>query len=52
MRRQKVVLAKKVSAPRTESYFGTRAGQASLDKARKILKRAGRNKPPVAGDEI
>ena len=52
MRRRKTVPAKKVSALRTESYFVTRAGRANLDKAKKILKRAGRNNPPVAGDEI
>jgi hypothetical protein len=47
-----VAVAEKVSALRTESYFATRAGQANLDKAKKILKRAGRNNPPVEGDEI
>lgn len=47
-----VAVAEKVSALRTESYFQTRAGRADLDEAKKILKRAGRNKPPVPGDEI
>jgi hypothetical protein len=47
-----VAVAEKVSALRTESYFLTRAGRADLGKAKKILKRAGRGKPPVEGDEI
>lgn len=47
-----VAVAEKVSALRTESYFLTRAGRANLDETKKILKRAGRNKPPVPGDEL
>jgi hypothetical protein len=47
-----VAVAEKVSALRTESYFQTRAGRASLAEAKKILKRAGRNQPPVPGDEL
>jgi hypothetical protein len=47
-----VAVAEKVSALRTESYFQTRAGRANLDEAKKILKCAGHNKPPVRGDEI
>jgi hypothetical protein len=47
-----VAVAEKVSALRTESYFLTRAGRADLEKAKKILKRAGRGKTPVEGDEI
>lgn len=44
--------SKAQQAKRTDSYFLTRAGRADLDEAKKILKRAGRNKPPVPGDEI
>jgi hypothetical protein len=47
-----VAVAEKVSALRTESYFLTRAGRASLDQAKKLLKRTGRKIPPIAGDEI
>ena len=47
-----VAVAEKVSALRTESYFQTRAGRASPAEAKKILKRAGRNQPPVPGDEL
>ena len=44
-------VAEKLSALRTEEYFRERAGRANLEKAKRILKRAGRGKPPVAGDE-
>lgn len=47
-----VAVAEKISALRTESYFLTRAGQANLTETKRILKRTGKNKPPVAGDEI
>jgi hypothetical protein len=47
-----VAVAEKVSALRTESYFLTRAGRANLEETMRILKRTGRNKPPVPGDEI
>jgi hypothetical protein len=47
-----VAVAEKLSALRTEEYFRERAGRADLGKVRRILKRAGRRKPPVAGDEI
>ena len=51
-----VAVAEKVSALRTEEYFQERAGradmaEAKIAKAKRILKRAGRGKPPVAGDE-
>jgi transcriptional regulator len=57
MRRSKIALrlralTKNVSALRTEDYFRERASRANIDKAKRILKRAGRGKPPVAGDEI
>jgi hypothetical protein len=48
----KVSAAKKVSALRTENFFQTRAGRANLDEAKKILKRAGHDNPPVPGDEL
>jgi hypothetical protein len=47
-----VAVAEKVSALRTEEYFRERAGRANIAKAKRILKRAGRGKPPVTGDEI
>jgi hypothetical protein len=47
-----VAVAEKVSALRTESYFLSHAGRADLDEAKKILKRIGRKKAPVGGDEI
>lgn len=46
-----VAVAEKLSALRTEEYFRERAGRANLGKAKRILKRAGKGKPPVAGDE-
>jgi transcriptional regulator len=57
MRRSKIALrlralTKNVSALRTEDYFRERASRANIDKAKRILKRAGRGKPPIAGDEI
>jgi hypothetical protein len=36
----------------TEQYFLERSSRANVDKARRILKRAGRGKAPVAGDEL
>jgi hypothetical protein len=47
-----VAVAEKLSALRTEDYFRERSGRADLAKAKRILKRAGKGKPPVAGDEI
>jgi hypothetical protein len=47
-----VAVAEKLSALRTEDYFRERSGRANLAKAKRILKRAGKRKPPVAGDEI
>jgi hypothetical protein len=46
-----VAVAEKLSALRTEEYFRERVGRANVEKAQRILKRAGRGKPPVAGDE-
>jgi hypothetical protein len=47
-----VAVAEKLSALRTEDYFRGRAGRADIGKAKRILRRAGRGKPPVAGDEL
>jgi hypothetical protein len=47
-----VAVAEKVSALRTEGYFRERAGRANIGKAKRILKRAGRGRPPITGDEI
>ncbi len=47
-----VAVAEKLSALRTEDYFRERAGRASISKAKRLLKRAGKNKPPVTGDEL
>jgi hypothetical protein len=47
-----VAVAEKLSALRTEDYFRERAARANISKAKRILKRAGRGKPVMAGDEI
>lgn len=47
-----VAVAEKVSALRTEEYFRERASRGNVDKAKRILKRAGRGRPPVTGDEL
>jgi hypothetical protein len=47
-----VAVAEKISALRTEEYFRERSGPADLVKAKLLLKKAGRGKPPVAGDEV
>jgi hypothetical protein len=47
-----VAVAEKVSALRTEEYFRERSSRADIDKAKRILERAGRGKAPVAGDEM
>jgi hypothetical protein len=47
-----VAVAEKLSALRTEEYFRERAGRADVNRAKRILKRAGRGKPPVAGDGL
>jgi hypothetical protein len=45
-------VADKLSALRTDDYFRERAARGDVAKAKRILKRTGRGKPPVAGDEI
>ena len=47
-----VAVAEKLSALRTEEYFRERSRRADIPKAKRILKRAGRGKPPVVGDEL
>lgn len=47
-----VAVAEKLSALHTEQYFLERSSRDNVDKARRILKRAGRGKAPVAGDEL
>ena len=47
-----VAVAEKLSALRTDDYFRERAARANFEKAKRILKRAGKGKPTVTGDEL
>ena len=47
-----VAVAEKLSALRTDDYFRERAGRASLTKAKRILRHAGKGRPPLPGDEV
>jgi hypothetical protein len=47
-----VAVAEKVSALRTEEYFRDRGRRADRAKTMRILSRAGRNRPPMSGDEL
>ncbi len=47
-----VAVAEKLSALRTEDYFRERAERGSVTRAKQLLRRAGRRKPPVPGDEL
>lgn len=47
-----VAVAEKLSALRTEDYFRERARQGDVAKAKRLLRPAGRGKPPVPGDEL
>lgn len=47
-----VAVAEKLSALRTDDYFRERAQRGNVKRAKNILKRAGRGKPPVHGDEV
>jgi hypothetical protein len=47
-----VAVAEKLSALRTEQYFRERAGRADINKAKRILKRAGKGNAPFVGDEL
>ncbi|MFB3825126.1 MAG: hypothetical protein ACE15B_00105 [Bryobacteraceae bacterium] len=46
-----VAVAEKLSALRTGEYFRERGQRGDAAKAKRLLKRAGRNNPPAAGDE-
>ena len=46
-----LAVAEKISALRTEEFFRERRARANIKKARKILKRTGKE-PPGEGDEI
>lgn len=47
-----VAVAEKLSALRTEEYFRLRSSRAGISQAKRILRRAGKGKPPVPGDEL
>ena len=47
-----VAVAEKLSALRTEEYFRERSSRADIAKAKRILRRAGKGKLPVPGDEV
>ena len=47
-----VAVAEKLSALRTEEYFQERAARSDLQLAKRVLRRAGKGKPSVAGDEL
>jgi|SRR5947209_18522114 len=47
-----VAVAEKVSALRTEDYFRERASRANRAETLRILDRAGKGTPPMAGDEL
>jgi hypothetical protein len=38
--------------PPTEDSFRERSSRADIGKAKRILKRAGKGKPPLVGDEV
>ena len=47
-----VALAEKISTLRTEEYFLERAARANRAETLRILSRAGRDNPPMEGDEL
>jgi hypothetical protein len=47
-----VAVAEKLSALRTEEYFRERAARGRMTKTKQILRRAGKGKLPMTGDEI
>jgi len=47
-----VAVAEKLSALRTEEFFLQRARRANRAETLRILKRAGKGKPPMPGDEL
>ena len=46
-----LAIAEKISALRTEEFFRERGGRANVRKARKLIKRVGKE-PPREGDEV
>ena len=47
-----VAVAEKLSALRTDDYFRERATGANIEKAKRILKRAGKGNATVPGDKF
>ena len=47
-----VAVAEKLSALRTEGFFRERGQRGDVARAKRILKRAGRGKAPMPGDEL
>ena len=47
-----VAVAEKLSVMRTDEYFREMAASGDVKKALKILARAGKGNPPMAGDEL
>jgi hypothetical protein len=47
-----VAVAEKISALRTQEYFSERARRSNRKDTLRILDRAGKGNPPVAGDEL
>ena len=47
-----VAVAEKLSALRTEEYFRERGQRGNVERAKRLLKRAGRGKSPASGDEL
>lgn len=45
-----VAVAEKLSALRTDAYFGARRARGSVRKGLSVLRRAGVGNPPVLGD--
>jgi hypothetical protein len=45
-------VAEMVSALRTEEYFAERAARGEMKKALQVIKRAGKENPPLPGDEV
>jgi hypothetical protein len=47
-----VAVAEKLSALRTEAYFGVRRARGSVSKGLAVLRRAGSGNAPLPGDEL
>ncbi len=52
LRLQASLLAEKLSALRTESYFAERAARADLPRALALLRRSDADAKPAPGDEL